>query len=100
MNQNNIIGGRKVAQAPYIFQEYPKCITTVVGGELVGTIANDEAEELAAKKLVADLKASKTPAAGDPTKDEMIEKLIAAGVDVDKRWGAEKLKTELAKLAG
>lgn len=100
MNQNNIIGGRKVAQAPYIFQEYPKCVTTVVGGELVGAIANDEAEELAAKKLVADLEASKASTSDGPTKDELIEKIVAAGVEVDKRWGAEKLKAELAKLAG
>lgn len=100
MNQNNVIGGRKVAQPTYYHQDYPKCGSTVIGGEIVGAVFADESEELAAVKLVEDFNASQAPASTEPTKEELIEKLIAGGVEVDKRWGAEKLKAELAKLAG
>lgn len=87
-----------MAQPTYYHQDYPKCGTTVVGGEIVEVVFADEAEELAAKKLVADLEGSRTPA--EPTKDELKGKLIVAGVEVDNRWGVEKMKAELAKLAG
>lgn len=100
MNQNNVIGGRKVAQPTYYHQDYPKCGSTVIGGEIVGTVFADESEELAASKLVEDFNASQSPASTEPTKEELVEKLVAAGVEIDKRWGAEKLKAELAKLAG
>lgn len=100
MTQFNIIGGRKVAQPTYYHQEYPKCGNTVVDGQIVAVVFADESEEIAAKKLVADLEASSAPASTELTKDELIEKLIAGGVEVDKRWGAEKLKAELAKLVG
>ena len=98
---NNIIGGRKVAQPQYIHQEFPKCVDTVVDGKIVGILANDEAEELAAKKAVAALSTQPTTTQSvEPSKDELLEKLVAAGVEVDKRWGAERLKAELSKLAG
>lgn len=99
MNQNNVIGGRKVAQPTYYHQDYPKCGSTVVGGEIVGAVFADESEELTAVKMVEDFKAAQAPASTEPTKEELVEKLVAAGVEVDKRWGAEKLKAELAKLA-
>ena len=99
MTQFNIIGGRKVAQPTYYHQEYPKCGFTVNDGEVVGAVFADESEELAAAKLVSDLEA-KAVEVGEPGKTELIEKLISAGVEVDKRWGAERLKAELAKLAG
>mgnify|MGYP003554761817 CR=1 FL=1 len=89
-----------MAQPTYHHQDYPKCGSTVVGGEIVGAVFADEAEELAAKKLVADLEGSRAPTGGDLTKDELKEKLIAGGIEVDNRWGVEKMKAELAKLAG
>ncbi len=59
-------------------------------------VANDEVEHAALSEMGYEPKLVKEEASDtDLTKEQVMEKLDAAGIEYDKRWGLERLKSLL-----